>query len=56
VDIQQYILDPKKDPMVSGLCNTPLLAINGRIREIKEEIKKVKGEFNRIYKGRKLNN
>jgi hypothetical protein len=42
--------------MASGLYNTPLLAINSRIHEIKEEIKKVKGEFNRIYKGGKLNN
>jgi hypothetical protein len=32
------------------------LAIDGRIREIKEEIKKIKGEFDRIYKSGKLNN
>jgi hypothetical protein len=42
--------------MASGLYNTPLLAINSQIYKIKEEIKKVKREFDYIYKSRKLDN
>jgi hypothetical protein len=56
VDVRQYILDREKDPTASGLCDTPLLAIDGRIREIEEEIEKVKGEFDRMHKGGELDN
>jgi len=56
VDVQQYISEPEKDPTASGLCDTPLLAIDGRIREIEEEIEEVKGEFDRVHKDGKLDN
>lgn len=56
VDVQQYISKPEKDPTASGLCDTPLLAIDRRIREIEEEIEEVKGEFDRVHKDGKLDN
>jgi hypothetical protein len=56
VDVQQYISEPEKDPTASGLCDTPLLAIDGRTREIEGEIEKVKGELDRVHEGGKLDN
>jgi hypothetical protein len=55
VDVQQYISEPEKDP-TSDLCDTPPLAIDGRICEIEGEIEKVKGKVDRVYEGGKLDN
>jgi hypothetical protein len=49
-------LDPEKDFTASGLCDTPLLAIDGQICKIEEEIEKVKGEFDCVHKSEKLDN
>ena len=54
VDVQQYISELEKDRTASRLCDTPLLAIDGRIRQIEEEMEEVNGEF--VHKDGKLDN
>jgi hypothetical protein len=42
--------------MASGLCDTPLLAVNSRISEIEKEIEESKKEFDGVHKDGKLDN